>query len=335
MKICLSIAIALLVSSCVSKPLKLHSYKAVKMGVDFRIDLYAKSEEMAEQAASKAFDRIEQINSVMSDYIVDSELWKLSESSGSNRAFQVSDDMWQILNFSKRINQLSEGAFDITAGPYILLWRKARVIKRLPDERSMKRAANRVGMDKIMFNDVDKSVKLAVPKMRLDLGGVAKGYAADEALKVLKSEGIEYAMVDGSGDISMTAHPEGNWRIFISDSHESSGFFVELSTCSIATSGDTFQNVEIGGKRFSHIVDPKTGIGVTDSFRVTVIARDGKTADALASSLTVMGPEKGISLVEKMNGVEALVSKMEEGKRVSYKSSGFPKMNFKNHMEKK
>lgn len=335
MKICLSIAIALLVSSCVSKPLKLHSYKAVKMGVDFRIDLYAESEEMAEQAASKAFDRIEQINSVMSDYIVDSELWKLSDSSGSNSAFRVSNDMWQILNFSKRINQLSEGAFDITAGPYILLWRKARVIKRLPDERSMKRAANRVGMDKIMFNDVDKSVKLAVPKMRLDLGGVAKGYAADEALKVLKAEGIEYAMVDGSGDISMTAHPEGDWRIFISDSQESSGFFVELSSCSIATSGDTFQNVEIGGKRFSHIVDPKTGIGVTDSFRVTVIARDGKTADALASSLTVMGPEKGISLVEKMNGVEALVSKMEDGKRISYKSSGFPKMNFKNHMEKK
>ena len=307
----------------------LFSFSARKMGVDFRIDLYAESKDLAETAVKKAFARIDDINSKMSDYIVDSELWRISGSSCKKEKIKVSEEMWEVLTYSKKINELSGGAFDITAGPYILMWRKARVIKSYPSERSMVRAANKVGMSKIKFDSKAKTVQLEADKMRLDLGGIAKGYAADEALKVLKEYGIKYAMVDGSGDISLTSHPDGEWKVFVSDRKDQTKAYVKISDAAIATSGDTYQNVVINGKKYSHIVDPKTGIGVTGSYRVTVIAGNGKQADSLASALTVMGPKKGLRLVENLKGVEALIEKVEDGKAVTFKSSGFPKVYLK------
>ena len=329
MKFSFLLLVILLVNSCVSHELKLFSYSAQKMGVDFRIDLFASDEQTAVAAVEKAFKRIDEINSKMSDYIVNSELWKVSSSSGQGRSVKVSEDMWEVLTYSQKIHDLSNGAFDITAGPYILMWRKARVIKSHPSERSMARAANKVGMSKIQFDSAAKSVKLTADKMRLDLGGIAKGYAADEALKTLKECGISYALVDGSGDISLTSHPDGQWNVFISDKKDSAKAYVKISDAAIATSGDTYQNVVIDGKKYSHIVDPKTGVGVTGSYRVTVIAENGKQADALASALTVMGPEKGLRLVENLERVEALIEKVEDGKTMTFKSSGFPKVYLK------
>ncbi len=329
MKVSVILILVLLVNSCTTQDLHLYSYAAQKMGVDFRIDLFAKDESLAVNAVEKAFKRIDDINSKMSDYIVDSELWQISESSGKGEKIKVSDDMWKILTFSRLVNEQSEGAFDITAGPYILMWRKARVIKRHPSERSMARAANKVGMTKIKFDPEAKAVELIADNMRLDLGGIAKGYAADEALKSLQEYGIKYAMVDGSGDISMTSHPQGEWEVFISDNKAPAKNYVKISDAAIATSGDTYQNVVINGKKYSHIVDPKTGVGVTGSYRVTVIAQSGKQADALASALTVMGPKKGLRLVERLNRVEALIEKIEDGKVVTFKSSGFPKVYLK------
>ena len=329
MKTALITILLLLVNSCAVEQLHFFSFSAKKMGVDFRIDLFSKDKESAEKAVKSAFQRIDDINALMSDYIVDSEIWQLSESSGKGINKKVSPEMWEVLTSAREIYEKSAGAFDVTAGPYIMLWRKARVIKSLPSERSMLRAANKVGMQKVKFDEKTKSIELTADKMRLDLGGIAKGYAADEALKVLKEHGIRYAMVDGSGDISLTEHPEGEWKVFISDSKESGQSYVELSDGAIATSGDTYQNVMIGGKKYSHIVDPNTGLGVTGSYRVTVVAGDGKTADSLASALTVMGPQKGLRLVESLNGVEALIEKVENGKLQSFKSTAFPEIHFK------
>ena len=329
MKFSVLSVLLLLVTSCTVENHQLFSFSARKMGVDFRIDLYAIDKKSAERAVEKAFQRIDEINQSMSDYIVDSELWKISESSGKKISFTPSKDMWNVLTFSKEVHEKSTGAFDITAGPYILMWRKARVIKSKPSERSMLRAANKVGMDKIKFDFKAKTVELTAEKMRLDLGGIAKGYAADEALKALKENGIKYAMVDGSGDISMTENPNGFWKVFISDNKEKSQSYVKISEGAIATSGDTYQNVVIDGKKYSHIVDPITGLGVVGSYIVTVIAPNGKTADSYASALTVLGPEKGMRLVEKLDEVEALIEKRENGKVLTSKSSGFPKVYLK------
>lgn len=316
--------IAFIFSSCQTANLKKYSFKSRQMGVEFRIDVFSESD--PQEAVEKAFDRIAALNQIMSDYLVDSELWKLSESSGNNNKIKVSDDLWKVLNSAQQFNTLSHGAFDITAGPYFLLWRKSRVIKSLPSARSSKRAANKVGMEKVLFNKKDRTVELTAAKMRLDLGGIAKGYAADEALRVLREEGVDFAMVDGSGDIAMTAHPEGSWPIFISDGVNESVEYIDFDGKAIATSGDAYQFVEIDGRRYSHIVDPKTGLGVTNRCRVTIIAPDCTTADALASTVTVLGPQKGMELVESLKGVEALVQQKESGKIKHFKSSGFPEL---------
>ena len=299
------------------------------MGVEFRIDLYAENRQIAENAVKKAFERISELNQIMSDYIVESELWQLSESSGKGVRVKVSPELWEILSYSKKVHTQSSGAFDITAGPYFLLWRQARVIKRLPSERSMQRAANKVGMDKLVMYANERSVELKASGMRLDLGGVAKGHAADEALKILQEAGIEYAFVDGSGDIAMTEPYDKPWKVFVSDGLNEATEYVSLESGALATSGDTYQFVEIGGKRYSHIVNPVTGIGITNRCRVTIYAKSCKTADAMASAVSVLGPEKGLKLVESIEGVEALILKQEvDGKRY-YKSSGFPELNKK------
>ncbi len=180
----------LLLTSCSSRQLNLYSFTTQLMGVDFRIDLYAESHDEARKSVELAFNRIKEIDNCMSDYIVDSELWRLSESSGKNIPFKVSDDMWEVLTFSAKINQLTDGAFDITVGPYVLLWRQSRVTKIYPLQKSLERASHAVGMDKIVFDPVHKTVLLTAPNMRLDLGGVATGYAIDEACKILKNNGI-------------------------------------------------------------------------------------------------------------------------------------------------
>lgn len=301
-----------------------------QMGVEFRYTVYADSKEQAEKAVTAANKRVHDLNQIFSDYIVESEVWQLSESSGKNKPVKVSPELWHILKKSVEFNKKSNGAFDITAGPYFLLWRIARAKKSLPSARSMVRAANKVGVDKIIFDDKQQKVTLEAKSMRLDFGGIAKGYAADEALKVLLSHGVKYALVDGSGDMAMTESPTGNWPVILADDDNlSNNQMIELEYGAVATSGDTLQFVEINGKRYSHIIDPKTGIGVTNRCRVTIVARDCMTADAMASTVTVLGPEKGLELVEKMDEVEAYIQQVVEGGLKSFKSSGFPELRIK------
>ena len=319
-----------LLTSCQTDPREKYLFNDRQMGVEFRYTVYAKSKEQAQRAVTAANKRVSELNQIFSDYIVDSELWQLSESSGTNQSVKVSQEMWDILKKSMEFHKVSNGAFDITAGPYFYLWRIARVKKSLPSARSMTRAANKVGVDKIIFDDLQQKVTLTADNMRLDLGGIAKGYAADEALKVLLSHGVKYALVDASGDIAFTESPNGFWPIYLADEEKTSASqMIELQQGAVATSGDTLQFVEIDGKRYSHIIDPKTGIGVTNRCRVTIVAQDCMTADALASTVTVLGPEKGLELIEKMDGVEVYIQQIVGDGLKSFKSSGFPELKIK------
>lgn len=318
-----------LLTSCQVDPGQKYLFNDRQMGVEFRYTLYADSKEQAEKAVTAANKRVSDLNQIYSDYIVDSELWKLSNSSGQDKPVKVSKELWHILKKSTDFSKVSDGAFDITAGPYFFLWRKARVIKSLPLARSMARAANKVGIDKIVFDDQQQTVTLKAKGMRLDLGGIAKGYAADEALRVLLSHGVKYALVDASGDIAMSASPTGQWPIYLADDDSTESQMIQMQHGAVATSGDTLQFVEIGGKRYSHIVNPKTGIGVTNRCRVTIIAEDCMTADAMASTVTVLGPQKGLELVEKMDGVEAFIQQVVGEGLKSFKSSGFPELKIK------
>jgi thiamine biosynthesis lipoprotein len=284
------------------QPLARYEFEEPEMGLPFRIVLYAPSDEIANRASSAAFARIKELNNILSDYEYDSELSALSRSSGQGRAIKVSEDLWRVLERSQALAKESNGAFDITVGPFTAAWRKARREHALPDPQRIADLAGSVGHEKLILDPKNKTALLTVPHMRLDLGGIAKGYAIDEALKVIRKNGISRALVIGGGDMAAGAPPpeKSAWRIELvrlDAPGAPPAKFVLLKNRALATSGDLSQRLEINGKRYSHIVDPKTGIGLTDHSLVNVFANDCITADSLTKVVSVLGYAKGFPIV--------------------------------------
>jgi len=298
------------------------------MGLPFRIVLYAADEPHAGAAAAAAFHRIRQLNDIFSDYDDESELSRLSRTSGQGRPVPVSEDLRKVLRHAQEMSERSEGAFDVTVGPLVNLWRRARRQKQLPDPTLLAEALKSVGYRHVRLNPGNHAVELLAPKMRLDLGAIAKGYAIDEALKVLRKQGVTRVLVSGGGDLAVADPPPGSkgWRIEIAPldiPNPPPARFVLIANRALATSGDVFQHVEINGVRYSHIVDPRTGIGLTDHSLVTVIARDCTTADALATAVSVLGPKAGLKLIETTKGAATHITRKPNSQIETAESSRF------------
>lgn len=289
-------------------------FEQAQMGVPFRIVLYADSQTAAETAARAAFRRVAELNQVFSDYEDESELTKLSRTAGSGQAVKVSDELWRLLNVAQAMSRRSDGAFDITVGPLVQVWRRARRQRELPAPEVIAEARSRVGWEKVALDPRAHTARLLVPNMRLDFGSIAKGRALDEALRVLRQHGIHRALVTGSGDMAIGDAPpdRAGWRIELAPLDAPGAppaRFLSLRNCGFATSGDLFQHVELGGKRYSHIVDPRTGMAMTDHSLVVVIAPDCVTANSLSTTTCVVGPERGLALVENTRGASARVTR--------------------------
>jgi len=278
------------------------------MGTRFRIILYAADEATAKRASAAAFRRIAELDGIMSDYQPTSELMRLCAKAG-DQPVPVSPDLFDVLSRSQEIAGQTDGAFDVTVGPIVRLWRLSRRTQRLPDPEKLAAAKALVGYRSVILDAKALTVTLKTRGMQLDLGGIAKGFAAGAAQAVLKQQGITRALVAASGDIVLTGSPPDmdGWTVGIGavSDDEKAAPTLRLHDVAVSTSGDAFQYVEIGGKRYAHIVDPRTGMGMTDIYQVTVVSPDGTTSDALATALVVMGPEKGLQLVERMDGVGA------------------------------
>jgi thiamine biosynthesis lipoprotein len=300
------------------------------MGVPFRIVLCAPSQEIGNAAAESAFQRIKQLNDIMTDYDSDSELSRLSQTSGQDRFVPVSQDLWAVLERAQALAKRSDGAFDVTVGPYVNLWRYARMQHRLPDPARLARARLAVGSSKMQLDPARHAVKLLVRSMRLDLGGIAKGYAVNEAIKTLDRRGITRALVSGGGDIGVSGAPPGKrgWRIELPPldaSNAPPASYVMLSHAGISTSGDLFQRLEIDGVRYSHIVDPRTGLGLTDHSLVTVIAPDDFTADGLTKVMSVLKPEEALKFMDETPGAAVRIARQPGRKVEVWESKGFRK----------
>jgi thiamine biosynthesis lipoprotein len=294
-------------------PLARYSFSEVHMGCQWKIVLYAADEAVANRAARTAYDRVEELNHVLSDYDPESELSRLSDTAPSREPVHVSDDLWRVLEFSQQLSAKSDGAFDITVGPLVKLWRRARRTKEIPRADLLAEAREATDYRALKLNPAAHTAQLMKPHMRLDAGGIGMGYAVDEALVVLKHEAIASALVDASGDIGVSDAPPGErgWRIAI-EPPEGSGRasrWVSLKNYAITTSGDAFQAVEIDGKRYSHIVDPRNGLGVTGRNAVTVIAPNCVTADSYTKPICVLGPEAGFKLIEEVPGAAAFAER--------------------------
>lgn len=323
-KIFLFIVASILVAETAqAQDLERYLFHSNHMGTRFNIVLYADStaDSLANKAAEDAFSRIEELNQIMSDYEEDSELNQLSRTSGSGRAVRVSDDLFIVIKESIRMAELSDGLFDISIGPMSKFW---RIVRRSPDpqlpsDEEISELKKNVGYQHIRLNQKDQTVELQAPDMQLDLGGIAKGYAAEEALKVLENYGIERALIDAGGDVTLGNAPPGRefWNVVVpknQKSEENRFIILQVADRTVTTSGDLFQFVEIDGKRYSHIINPVTGLGSTNQIQATVIAPNGMTADALSSILTLINPEDGISLINQIDETEAIIFVNEGGK---------------------
>jgi thiamine biosynthesis lipoprotein len=297
----------------------------MEMAVPVRLVFYALDRDSANRAAESVFQRLKQLNGVLSDYDPESELRRLCDTAGEGKAVPVSEDLWRVLVRAQALSERSHGAFDATIGPVVRVWRLARQFKKMPPQNLLDRMRQLVGYQAVRLVPEKRAVELTKRGMRLDLGGIAKGFALDEALAVLRKHGITRAMIHAGGDIALGDPPpdKAGWRIGVAP-REPSGppaLYLSLSHCGVATSGDIWQYVELGGKRYSHIVDPRTGLGLTDRCTVTVVARDGITADGLSTAVSVLGPAKGLELVEQTPGASAYIIRAPEGKLEIHQSS--------------
>jgi thiamine biosynthesis lipoprotein len=302
------------------------------MGSDFTVKLYAPSAEEAEKAFQAAFGLIAEYDRMMSDYNSESELSQLGKHSPQAKPVSVSQPLWEVLARACEISEKTDGAFDVTVGPLTKLWRRARRQRELPTDEERSEALASVGWQNVELDREHHTVRLTKPRMRLDLGGIAPGYAADQALAKIQALGYKSALVDASGDVVLGDPPPGEkgWKIGIAPlkAEGPPDRFLLLANSAISTSGDAFRGIEIDGVRYSHIVDPKTGIGVKHRSSVTVIAPNGTTADALATAMSIAGPEAGMSLLKKFPGTEVrFVYQIDQGQVQERESSGFSKFN--------
>ena len=278
------------------------------MGARARIVVYAPNQRSAERACKAAFERVAHLEDVMSDYWPHSELMRLCAKSGGPPV-KVSRELLFVLRKSSDLSHLSDGAFDVTVGPLVKLWRESRKTGRLPDAKELAAARKLVGWRKVIINEKARTIRLETPGMQLDLGGIAKGYACDEALLVLRREGIRSALVEMGGDIAVGDPPpeKKGWGIILANAPDPKHKRLLLRNSAVSSSGDTQQFIEIGGKRYSHIVDPCTGLGLTSRIAVTVVAQNGITSDGLSTAVSVLGARKGQALVRKFPGARAYI----------------------------
>ena len=273
-----------------------YQFSHPQMGTIFKIVLFVNVSLSGVYASQKAFIRLDELNLCLSDYREDSEINRLCRTSGTGEYVKISNDLWHILQESAKAAQLSKGYFDVTIGPMTQLWRRMKRQKILPSPQQIAEARAKVGIENIIFNVENQSVMLKKQGIRIDFGGIGKGFAEDEMMKILQQNGIKSAMIEAGGNILVSETPTDSprgWEIMIEKKKK------YLKNCGISTSGNAYQFVEIEGKKYAHILDPRTGIGFTKPRQVSVIAKDGTSSDWLSTALYLMPKKLGKALRAK------------------------------------
>ena len=278
------------------------------MGTVIEITLQTDDEEGAKKAALQAFQEIKRIEQLMSPWIGTSDVSCLNRSAGKDWV-KVSPETFNVIQRSQKISGLSEGAFDITIAPLTQLWRKARERGVPPPSEEVKKILGLVNFKNLLIRP-DGKVFLKKKGMAIDLGGIAKGYAVDRAFEILTSLGYKNFIVNAGGDLWAGGLKNNEpWSIGIQDPRSAEKVMATISVLdsAVATSGDYEKFFSHQGKRYHHILNPKTGFPAEGCQSVTILCKDGMTADGLATAVFVLGSVKGYDLCQKMKGVECLI----------------------------
>ncbi len=288
--------------------------------------------EGARQAIQEAYSEMDRVNALLNSYDPNSEVSIINKNAGG-APVQISAETMEALRLAKKFAKTTEGSFDCTIGPLVTLWGFDRDFPGLPgrepDHKALAAAKGLVDYRelKLAIRKKDGSIKrtamLAKPGMWIDVGSFSKGYAADQAMKVLKQRGITQALIAAGGTICTAgSKPDGSpWRVGIRHPRKEGSFLtvLTLQDKSVSTSGDYEKYYVKKGKRHTHIIDPRTGLPVEKIQAVTVIADSGVVSDILSTALFVLGPHEGIQLVESLPGVEALL--VDQQGKISYSKS--------------
>lgn len=306
-------------------------FEKPEMGTLFRLVLWAPDQASADSAAAAAWGRVEQLNRTLSDYDPQSELSRLCAMTDDGPMAQpvhVGDDLWTVIATSVEASRLSDGSFDITVGPLTRLQREMRKTGQMPSPEQLREAKECIGWRYIKLDPEHRAVQLLHRRMRLDVGGIAKGYTSAQVLKTLSRLGIHQALCGAAGDISAGDPPPDRpyWIVGIqslTDPAKIEGH-VKLHNYAVSTSGDTYRGADVNGTRYSHIIDPRTGLGLTNHIGVTALAPEGITADWITKPISILGPEKGLEIIEKIPGAAARVVTIDDaGHEHVYQSRRF------------
>lgn len=284
-----------------------YAFSELHMGGEVSVVVYAESSATADRAARAAYRRFEELEQAMSDYRAESEI-RLAQEKSVGRWVVVSRDLFTVLRQGQDVAEATGGAFDVTAGPYVALWRAARQTGRMPLYVDLTAARERVGWRSLTLDGRRRAMRIAREGVKVDLGGIAKGYACDEALAAIRREGVRSAAVVAGGDMKLGDAPPGErgWAVRVAG-EESARLMANVA---VSTSGDTEQFVEIRGVRYSHIVDPRSGFGVSERIQATVVGRRGLDTDPWATALCVLG-EDGADLAQQKGLTVWLVKRGE------------------------
>jgi thiamine biosynthesis lipoprotein len=289
------------------------------MGTIAHIVAVAPNTKTADLCVASAFNELVAVDKLMSDYDPDSQLSQVNQKA-SEQAVTVSDSLFEVLTFAIEYSKKTDGAFDITIGPVIDLWRQAGKDERKPTDNELAAARAKVGFEKLLLNPEKKTVKFTIEGMRLDLGGIAKGYAIDKAVQAMQSKGALGGMVDVGGDIrcfGLRSKDDNTWLIGLQDPRQEDILLkLRLTDNAVATSGDYRRFVIIEGQRLSHIYNPSTSISANELSSASIIAPTAMQADVLATAVSVMGKEKGIQFVESTENVEAILIETKNQKNI-------------------
>lgn len=295
-----------------SQQLQRFEYSEAHMGTEFRLVLFAADQSQADAASHAAFARIGELDACLSDYQAESELSRLNALAAKQGSdwVQVSDDLWQVLQHAQMVSASSNGAFDVTLGACVRLWRRSYRQHELPTAARLQKAMQSSNWAALQLRAEDQAVRLGRAGMKLDLGGIGKGYALDEALQTLREHGVNSALVDGGGDVAVSDAPpqrEG-WTVALAEGDWNGKRSLTMANEALATSGDRYQFVVLNEQRYSHIIDPQTGLGLTQPRAATVRAPSAMAADAWASALCVLGSQNGQAALRKAgDGVRGVV----------------------------
>ncbi|WP_234735959.1 FAD:protein FMN transferase [Tellurirhabdus bombi] len=306
-----------------SQPLNRYAYNRGLFGTHFGLILYAPNDSLATTAKNAVYARMDSLNGVMSDYLDGSEINRLSATAGTNQWVPVSPSLFAVLQKAVSIAKASDGLFDPTVGPLAQLWRRAVRRKVFPSKADIRKAHRLVDYRLIELDSLKQAVKLKRAGMRLDVGGIGQGYAIDEGMAVLRTHGIRSALLDIGGDILVSDPPPGErgWRIQTGIGADTLKLY--LKNIAITTSGADHRYLEHEGKRYSHLLDPRTGIGLRQHAWTTVIAPDGVRADALTKVFSVARIRKSKKLLKRFPGVSVWQVEQRKNKPTSWKSTGF------------